>query len=62
MSKAICDCRVIETARLAPDVYSIWIETKEISKEAKAGQFVSLYCHDGGHLMPRPISEPNTSL
>ena len=56
MSKAICDCRVIETARLAPDVYSIRIETKEISKEAKAGQFVSLYCHDGGHLMPRPIS------
>ena len=56
MGKTVKDCGVLEVARLAPDVYSIWIEAKEIVKEARAGQFVSLYPHDGGHLLPRPIS------
>ena len=56
MRKVVEDCSVLEAARLAPDVYSVWLETKEIAREAKAGQFVSLYCHDGGHLLPRPIS------
>lgn len=54
--KSILDCLVNETERLAPDVYSVWLQAPEIAKEAKAGQFVSLYCHDGGHLLPRPIS------
>ena len=55
MKKALNDCVVLETERLAPDVFSLRLET-DIANKAKAGQFVSLYSHDGGHLLPRPIS------
>ena len=41
---------------LAPGVYSMWIHTDKIAKEAKAGQFISLYCKDGSRILPRPIS------
>lgn len=41
--------------RLAQDVYSMWITTK-IAKEAKPGQFISIYSKDGSRLLPRPIS------
>ena len=30
--------------------------TKNIAKEAKPGQFVSVYSNDGSRLLPRPIS------
>ena len=30
MSKKIMDCVVLETERLAPDVYSIWLDAGEI--------------------------------
>lgn len=34
----------------------MWIQTEEIAGEAKAGQFISLYCNDGSRILPRPIS------
>ena len=34
----------------------MWISTKVIAKEAKAGQFISLFSKDGSRLLPRPIS------
>lgn len=41
---------------IAPDIYSMWIKTENIAKEAAAGQFVSLYGKDASRLLPRPIS------
>jgi dihydroorotate dehydrogenase electron transfer subunit len=47
---------IISQERLASDVYSIWLETKDIARNAKAGQFVAVYSRDGSRLLPRPIS------
>ncbi|WP_105616666.1 dihydroorotate dehydrogenase electron transfer subunit [Vallitalea okinawensis] len=41
---------------IAKDIYRIIIEAPHVAKEAKAGQFVNLYCQDGEKLLPRPIS------
>lgn len=41
---------------ISDGIYSLWIKTENIAKAAKPGQFVSLYCKDTSHLLPRPIS------
>ncbi len=56
MSKVKCQCKVVESVELAPDVYSMWLEAPEIAGQAVPGQFVSLYCNAGDRLLPRPIS------
>ena len=38
------------------DIYEMRIKAEKMAAEAKAGQFVSLYCKEGGRLLPRPIS------
>jgi len=48
--------RVLSQSKIASDVYSIWLETKDIACDAKPGQFVSVYSNDGTKLLPRPIS------
>lgn len=48
--------RIIRQEQLSLDVYSLWIETKDIAVNAKPGQFVSVYSNDGARLLPRPIS------
>lgn len=47
----VCSQRV-----LADGIYDLTLQTKEIAKHAKAGQFVSVYCNDKTKLLPRPIS------
>lgn len=47
---------VISQECIAPGVYSMWIKTEKIAREAAAGQFLSLYCKDASRLLPRPIS------
>lgn len=42
--------------RLMDDVFSMWIEAGNMAKEAKAGQFLSVYSKDGSRLLPRPVS------
>ena len=49
-------CTVISQDCIAKDIYSLWLQTDKIAAQAKPGQFVSVYCNDGGHLLPRPIS------
>ena len=49
-------CIVISQDCIAKDIYSLWLQTDKIAAQAKPGQFVSVYCNDGGHLLPRPIS------
>lgn len=56
MCKVKCLCNVRESACLAPGVYSLWLEAPQIVSNAKPGQFVSLYCGEKDHLLPRPIS------
>lgn len=47
---------IIRKEEISFGVFDMWIRTEEIAEEAKAGQFVSLYCADGSRLLPRPIS------
>ena len=47
--------KVISQEEIAKDIFSIWMKTG-IAKEAKAGQFISLFTNDGSKLLPRPIS------
>lgn len=50
------NCTVICQEELAAGIFSMWIQTEEIAKQAKPGQFVSVYTKDGSKLLPRPIS------
>lgn len=45
-----------QNIQLDEDIYSMWLEDSYVAKNAKAGQFVSLYLEDGSSLLPRPIS------
>jgi dihydroorotate dehydrogenase electron transfer subunit len=47
---------VVSQKTIATDIYDLTIQTKDIAAQAKAGQFISLYCNDGTKLLPRPIS------
>lgn len=47
---------VVEQKKIASDVYSLWLQTEQIAKEARPGQFVSVYSKDDSRMLPRPIS------
>ncbi|MGN1084608.1 MAG: dihydroorotate dehydrogenase electron transfer subunit [Lachnospiraceae bacterium] len=47
---------ITEQFCMTGDIYQMKIKAEHIAAEAKAGQFVSLYCKEGGRLLPRPIS------
>lgn len=47
---------VVSQEQIAEDIYSLWLQTEQIAKTAKAGQFISMYTKDGSKLLPRPIS------
>lgn len=55
MSKVKHNATIYKQECIATDVYSIWLETP-IAKEARPGQFIAVYSHDGAKLLPRPIS------
>ena len=55
MTKKKENALVISQEMLAPDIYSMWLQT-EAASEAKPGQFISMYTNDGSKLLPRPIS------
>ncbi|WP_026504345.1 dihydroorotate dehydrogenase electron transfer subunit [Butyrivibrio sp. NC3005] len=46
---------VISQREIADGIFDLWINT-DISKTAKAGQFVGVYPANGAMLLPRPIS------
>ncbi|MCI7263202.1 MAG: dihydroorotate dehydrogenase electron transfer subunit [Clostridiaceae bacterium] len=46
---------VYSQEELAPGIFSMWITTRA-AKEARPGQFISVYSRDGSRLLPRPIS------
>lgn len=41
---------------LGDNVFSMWIEAGDMAREARPGQFISVYSKDGARLLPRPIS------
>lgn len=47
---------VLSQEGIAPDIYRLTLQCEEIAKNAKAGQFVNLYCDEDSRLLPRPIS------
>ena len=47
---------VLEQMEIAPEIFSLWLQTNYIAHEAKPGQFVALYSEDKSRLLPRPIS------
>ncbi len=48
--------KVLSQEQIAADVYSLWIQTEQIARSAKPGQFLALYTKDSARLLPRPIS------
>ena len=55
MTKKKEQVQIISQEQLAEGIFSMWICT-EAAKEAKPGQFLSMYTNDGTKLLPRPIS------
>lgn len=47
---------ILRKKEIADEIFDIWIQTEEIARFSRAGQFVMLYCNDGSRLLPRPIS------
>lgn len=47
---------VVSHKEIGTGIFDLVVKTNEIAANAKAGQFVSLYCNDGTKLLPRPIS------
>ena len=56
MKKTIVDATILKNEQIAPDIFDMILHTKELAKEAKAGQFVKLYPDNNKNLLPRPIS------
>ena len=49
-------CTIVSQECIAPDIYSMWLQTETIAQHAVPGQFVSLYSRNGNKILPRPIS------
>lgn len=49
-------CQVICQERIGKEIYSLWLRTENIARQAQPGQFVMVYCQDQSRLLPRPIS------
>ena len=47
---------IAEQQEIAEHIYSLWLKADQIAREARPGQFVSVYCRDESRLLPRPIS------
>lgn len=49
------EAEIIRQESIATGIYSMWIKTN-IAKNARPGQFISVYTNNGATLLPRPIS------
>lgn len=56
MKKTVVNAIILENKEIAKDIFSMTIKAKELSQNAKAGQFVKLYPNNNKNLLPRPIS------
>lgn len=56
MSKKQMEAEVICQTSLADGIFDMTLKAEEIAKEARAGQFLSVYLNNPSKLLPRPIS------
>ena len=56
MSKEMITASVVSQEQLGEDIFSMWLQAGNIAKEAKPGQFISVYSNDHARVLPRPIS------
>ena len=56
MKKTVVEATILKNEQIAPDIFDMILHTKDLSKNAKAGQFVKLYPDNNKNLLPRPIS------
>ncbi|MEO0074508.1 MAG: dihydroorotate dehydrogenase electron transfer subunit [candidate division WOR-3 bacterium] len=55
------EVRIIKNTAIAPHIYSIWLEAKDIAKKIKAGQFLMLTINNHNHpFLARPFSIADT--
>ena len=47
---------IIRQEEISYEIYSMWLKTDRIAGMSRPGQFISVYCHEGSRLLPRPIS------
>ncbi len=47
---------ITEQREIARDIFCMWLQTKQIAREAVPGQFLSLYSRDESRMLPRPVS------
>lgn len=47
---------IIRQEEIANGIFSMWLKADDIVKDAKAGQFITVYSRDGSRILPRPIS------
>ncbi len=50
------EAMIISQDKIAEDIFSMWIRADSIAFDAVPGQFLSVYCDEGGRILPRPIS------
>lgn len=50
------DAVIIRQEEIADEIYSMWLKTEKVAKQAVPGQFISIYSKDGSRLLPRPLS------
>ncbi len=57
--KKKCQAVITSQVKVTEGIYSMWLKFPEdynVAEMAVPGQFISLYCHEGSRLLPRPIS------
>lgn len=48
--------KIVKQEMIGNGIYSMWLQTAEIAKAARPGQFLSVYSRDKSRMLPRPIS------
>lgn len=48
--------KIVSQETIGTGIYSMWVQTENIAKAAKPGQFISVYSQDKSRMLPRPIS------
>ena len=56
MSKKQVMAEIIRHTSLSDGIFDMTLKADEIAKEAKAGQFISVYLNNKSKILPRPIS------
>ena len=48
--------KIVKQEEISTGIFSMWLQTENIAKAAKPGQFISVYSNDKSRMLPRPIS------